>query len=108
VRAVGVPEERMTEDRLRALRGIRFASRFKFHIEPHTWRAIKASAPHMSRLSAERVKQELEKTMQQVERPSVALEWWRESGALKALVPSIAARRRNGFVRSTSSIAPPP
>ena len=90
IRAVGVPVDRMTEDRLRALRGIRFAARFRFHIEPGTWSAIKASAPHLGRLSAERVKQELEKTMQQVERPSTALEWWRESGALAQLVPLIA------------------
>lgn len=90
VRAVGAAAERMKEDRLRALRGIRFAARFHFHIEPETWAAIRASAPHMNLLSAERVKQELEKTMQQVEMPSVALEWWRESGALAALVPGIA------------------
>lgn len=91
IRAVGRADERMREDRLRALRGIRFASRFGFHIEPATWAAIKASAPHMGRLSPERVKQELEKTMEQVERPSVALEWWREAGLLSALVPAIAA-----------------
>jgi tRNA nucleotidyltransferase (CCA-adding enzyme) len=48
IRAVGTPGERMREDRLRALRGIRFASRFAFHIEPATWAAIVASAPHMS------------------------------------------------------------
>lgn len=91
IRAVGTASERMREDRLRALRGIRFAARFVFHIEPDTWAAIRASAPHMSRLSPERVKQELEKTMEQVERPSVALEWWREAGFLKELVPSIAS-----------------
>jgi tRNA nucleotidyltransferase (CCA-adding enzyme) len=90
IRAVGTASERMREDRLRALRGIRFASRFSFHIEPATWAAIKASAPHMGRLSPERVKQELEKTMEQVEHPSIALEWWREAGFLRALVPSIA------------------
>ena len=90
IRAVGTPEERMREDRLRALRGIRFASRFAFHIEPATWAAIRDSAPHMGRLSPERVKQELEKTMEQVERPSIALEWWREAGFLRALVPAIA------------------
>lgn len=89
IRAVGTASERMREDRLRALRGIRFASRFAFHIEPATWRAIRDSAPHMGRLSPERVKQELEKTMEQVEHPSIALEWWREAGFLKALVPSI-------------------
>jgi tRNA nucleotidyltransferase (CCA-adding enzyme) len=98
VRAVGVADERMREDRLRALRAIRFAARFHFHIEPGTWAAIKASAPHLGRLSPERVKQELEKTMQQVERPSVALEWWREAGALAVLVPAIAGAPRARFL----------
>jgi len=97
VRAVGAPDERMREDRLRALRGIRFAARFSFHIEPATWAAMKESAPHMGRLSPERVKQELEKTMEQVERPSIALEWWREAGFLKALVPSLAAAPAERF-----------
>ena len=97
LRAVGAAGERMREDRLRALRGIRFASRFKFHIEPATWSAMKESAPHMGRLSPERVKQELEKTMEQVEHPSTALEWWREAGFLKALVPSLAAAPAERF-----------
>jgi tRNA nucleotidyltransferase (CCA-adding enzyme) len=97
IRAVGTASERMREDRLRALRGIRFASRFAFHIEPATWSAIRDSAPHMSRLSPERVKQELEKTMGQVERPSIALEWWREAGFLKELVPSIATAPAERF-----------
>jgi hypothetical protein len=90
VRAVGAPEERMREDRLRALRAIRFASRFGFVIEPATWAAIVASAPHLRRLSMERVKQELEKTMEQVECPSTALRLWHDSGALAVLVPSLA------------------
>ena len=90
VRAVGDAPTRMREDRLRALRAIRFAARFGFHIEPATLAAIRESAPHLSRLSAERVKQELEKTMQQVKTPSVALEWWREVGALAVLVPALA------------------
>ncbi len=72
----------MREDRLRALRAIRFAARFDFDIDPETWQAIVESAPHLGRLSAERVKQELEKTMEQVERPGRALELWRDSGAL--------------------------
>lgn len=97
IRAVGTAAERMREDRLRALRGIRFASRFSFHIEPETWAAIRDSAPHMGRLSPERVKQELEKTMEQVERPSIALEWWREAGFLSALVPAIAGAPEERF-----------
>ena len=90
VRAVGVAAERMREDRLRALRAIRFASRFDFEIEAATWQAIVTSAPHLSRLSMERVKQELEKTMEQVKRPSRALRLWRESGALATLIPALA------------------
>jgi len=90
VRAVGVPAERMREDRLRALRGIRFAARFAFEIDPATWTAIRESAPHMGRLSPERVKQELEKTMEQVAKPSISLERWREAGMLEALIPLIA------------------
>jgi tRNA nucleotidyltransferase/poly(A) polymerase len=90
IRAVGDPAERMREDRLRALRALRFASRFGFEIEPATWNALAASAPHLGRLSMERVKQELEKTMEQVARPSRALRLWRSSGALRALVPALA------------------
>jgi tRNA nucleotidyltransferase (CCA-adding enzyme) len=90
VRAVGEPGERMREDRLRALRGIRFASRFGFSIDPPTWHSIVESAPYLSRLSPERVKQEIEKTMEQVRRPSVAFRKWREAGAFAALVPPLA------------------
>lgn len=91
VRAVGDPAARMREDRLRVLRAIRFAARFGFEIDPETWKAMVRSAPFLERLSPERVKQELEKTMDQVVRPSVALRRWKEAGALAALVPSLAA-----------------
>lgn len=89
IRAVGTPSDRMREDRLRALRGIRFAARFGFTIESETWAAIRDSAPHLTRLSAERVRQELEKTMDQVAAPSQALHKWQESGAAKVLVPEL-------------------
>jgi tRNA nucleotidyltransferase (CCA-adding enzyme) len=90
VRAVGDPDERMREDRLRALRAIRFAARFGFAIDPATWRAIENSAPYLGRLSPERVKQELDKTMEQVARPSEALEVWRATGGFGTLIPELA------------------
>jgi tRNA nucleotidyltransferase (CCA-adding enzyme) len=90
VRAVGEPAARMREDYLRALRAIRFAARFDFEIDPRTWTAIRESAPHLTRLSAERVKQELEKTMDQVDAPSRALRLWRESGAVAVLIPELS------------------
>lgn len=90
VRAVGDPEERLREDRLRALRAIRFSTRLDFEIEPLTWKAILGSAPHLGRLSAERVKQEIEKTMDQVRCPSVAFAKWQSSGAFGTLIPGLA------------------
>lgn len=91
VRAVGDAEQRMREDRLRALRAIRFAARYDFAIEPATLAAIRSSAPYLTRLSAERVQQEMVKTMEQVARPSAAFRLWRDTGALSVLVPSLAA-----------------
>src|ERR1700682_5745865 len=90
IRAVGDPRERMREDRLRALRAIRCGARFGFEIDSATWNAIVESAPHMTRLSAERVKQEIEKTMEQVRLPSKAFAKWRDSGAFATLIPSLA------------------
>ena len=91
VRAVGDPEQRMKEDRLRALRAIRFASRYEFTIEPSTLAAIRNSAPHLTRLSHERVQQELVKTMEQVRLAGGALRTWRDVGALDVLVPPLAS-----------------
>lgn len=90
VRAVGDPPARMVEDRLRALRAFRFAGRFGFEIDAATWNAIVESAPFLQRLSRERVRQEIEKTMDQVRRPSRSFALWRESGAFTSLIPPLA------------------
>jgi tRNA nucleotidyltransferase (CCA-adding enzyme) len=90
VRAVGDAEARMREDRLRALRAIRFAARFGFALDPDTRRAIETSAPFLDRLSRERIKQELDKTMEQVRKPGVALTTWKSAGAFRALIPELA------------------
>lgn len=90
IRAVGDPGARMVEDRLRALRALRFAGRFDFAIDQPTWDAIVESAPFLPRLSRERVRQEIEKTMDQVRRPSRSLTLWRRSGAFASLIPELA------------------
>jgi tRNA nucleotidyltransferase (CCA-adding enzyme) len=91
VRAVGDPEARMREDRLRALRAIRFSARFGFTIEAATLKAISESAPHLGRLSPERVKQELEKTLEQARRPARALALWKSTGAFATVIPPLAS-----------------
>lgn len=59
LRAVGVPEERFREDALRILRGLRFASRLGFAIEPETSQAIRRCAPLLENIAAERIQAEL-------------------------------------------------
>lgn len=98
VRAVGDPEARMREDRLRALRAIRFAARFGFALDGATREAIERSAPYLGRLSPERVKQELDKTMEQVACPSAALVLWQETGAFRSLIPELDAVPREALL----------
>ncbi len=97
LRCVGDAQLRMQEDRLRALRALRFAGRFDFAIEPATWQAIRDSAPQLGRLSMERVKQELEKVMDQIAKPSATLERYREAGVFTALIPLLAEAPRARF-----------
>ncbi|MDF2679872.1 MAG: cca [Brevibacillus sp.] len=63
VRAVGVAEERFQEDALRLLRAVRFAAQLGFAIEPKTLAAMKATAPYLSHIAVERVREELNKTL---------------------------------------------
>ena len=59
VRAIGNPALRFAEDKLRMLRGVRFAARLKYEIEPHTMAAIRATAPEIGQVSSERIRDEL-------------------------------------------------
>ncbi len=59
LRAIGNPDERFAEDHLRLLRAMRFASRFKLTIESATDKAIRRHRPHLTRISPERIADEL-------------------------------------------------
>jgi tRNA nucleotidyltransferase/poly(A) polymerase len=61
LRAIGNPAERFAEDKLRLLRGVRFATVLNFEIEAETWKAIHAGAPAIRDVSAERIRDELVK-----------------------------------------------
>ena len=61
LRAIGNPADRFAEDKLRLLRGIRFASTLGFEIESATWDAIRAGASAIREVSAERIRDELVK-----------------------------------------------
>src|SRR5579884_2423139 len=59
IRAIGEPERRFTEDKLRMLRAIRFAARFQYKIDPGTFAAIQKLASQIHQVSRERVRDEL-------------------------------------------------
>lgn len=63
LRAIGEPEDRFEEDRLRMLRGIRFAARFHLTLEPATEAAITARADRLAGVSRERVGHELRRML---------------------------------------------
>jgi len=63
IRAIGEPDRRFAEDKLRMLRAVRFAARFGYQIEPETLRAIRRHAEEMERVSAERIRDELSKIL---------------------------------------------
>ena len=63
VRCVGDPERRFREDALRMLRAVRFAAQLDFAIEGETAAALRREAAGLDRVSGERVRAELEKTL---------------------------------------------
>jgi len=63
VRAIGEPKLRFEEDKLRMLRGVRFAARLEFILERRTLDAIKQQAATIHVVSAERVRDELTKIL---------------------------------------------
>lgn len=89
LRTVGRPDRRFAEDYLRVLRALRFAGRFRLRVDPPTWRALVDAVPRMGRLSAERIREELEKVLEASEPPSRALSLYATSGALGFLYPEL-------------------
>jgi tRNA nucleotidyltransferase/poly(A) polymerase len=96
IRAVGVPEERFSEDKLRLFRAIRFATQLKFSIEKETFLAIQKKSSEISVVSRERVRDELFKLLKSSERVH-GLELLETSGLLASTFPSLfTAVLRNG------------
>ncbi|MGH9746253.1 MAG: CCA tRNA nucleotidyltransferase [Candidatus Acidiferrales bacterium] len=63
IRAIGNPAERFREDKLRMIRAVRFAARFRYAIESGTFTAITRLAPDISQVSADRIRDELTKIL---------------------------------------------
>ena len=92
VRAIGEPERRFAEDKLRMLRAVRFAARFEYEIEAETLIAIKRFADEIKLVSRERVRDELTKMLTEGHaRQAILL--LDKTGLLKEVLPEISAMK---------------
>jgi poly(A) polymerase len=89
IRTIGHPEKRFSEDYLRMLRAIRFASTLEFDIEPGTLSAIRAMSPRIAKVSAERIQHELTRLLTESPRAGHGLKKLRETGLLKFILPEV-------------------
>jgi poly(A) polymerase len=88
LRAIGDPSARFREDKLRLLRAVRLAARFRLQIESATTAAIRAMAGQVVTVSAERIAQELRRMLVHTSRTS-AMELAMETGVLAAILPPV-------------------
>lgn len=88
IRAVGDPNERFSEDALRMMRAVRFASQLDFIIEPKTLKAISQNSVYLKHVSQERIHDELKKIILSLH-PSEGIENLRETGLLKFILPEL-------------------
>ena len=92
IRTVGNPMERFSEDALRLMRAVRFASRLDFDIDGETFEAMGKLAGTITNISAERINSEFSK-MLECDHAGKALDLLCESGLLGFIMPEISHLR---------------
>ncbi|HKY08672.1 MAG TPA: CCA tRNA nucleotidyltransferase [Candidatus Binatia bacterium] len=90
IRAIGDPQRRFEEDRLRMLRAVRFAAALDFVIEDVTFAAIQRMAPTISDIAWERIGDEITRILMEggARRGFELLD---QSGLLQVVLPEIEA-----------------
>lgn len=106
IRAVGDPFVRFKEDRLRMLRAIRFAARFGFEIESHTFEAIQAYAGDLMTVSPERIWHELE-GLWMAQNLALGARLWVQSGLLGAILKALSPADAAFFVAAMDRLVVP-
>lgn len=84
------PEVTFSDDPLRMMRCIRFATQLNFQIEDETFEALQRMAARIKIVSAERIEVELNKIMM-APHPSIGFELLQCSGLLQIILPELAA-----------------
>ena len=84
------PEVTFSDDPLRMMRCIRFATQLNFQIEDETFEALQRMADRIKIVSGERIEVELNKIMM-APHPSIGLELLQRSGLMNLILPELAA-----------------
>ncbi len=82
------PDTTFSDDPLRMLRAIRFASRFNFVIEENTYQAIKRNKDRISIVSNERIREELNQIIL-TQKPSKGFIILESTGLLELILPEV-------------------
>lgn len=93
VRCVGDPRTRFAEDHLRMLRAVRFAGTLDFNLDPATANAIRAMAGNIPRISPERIRDELSRTLTESKRPGDTFRLADDLGILGQVLPEVCATK---------------
>src|SRR3989304_7200155 len=92
IRCIGDPRERFAEDKLRLMRAVRFAAQFDYKIESTTYQAILDLASQITIVSAERIRDELAKTLTGP-RPAQGLRMLYQTGRSEEHTSELHSRR---------------
>jgi len=88
IQTVGIPTDRFSEDALRIMRAVRIGAQLAFLIEPKTQEAIQQLAPSLSKISAERVRDELFKILASPY-PADGILLLKNTGILAVILPEL-------------------
>jgi tRNA nucleotidyltransferase/poly(A) polymerase len=104
IRAIGDARLRVSEDKLRMLRAVRFAATFDFAIEPETMRAIQQMAADITTVSAERIGMEIRRMLPDQHRAQ-SLRLLRESNLLQYVLPEVAGLSADAWRQTLQRMA---
>ncbi|MEK7527577.1 MAG: HD domain-containing protein [Patescibacteria group bacterium] len=88
IRAVGNPDERLTEDALRMMRAVRLSAQLKFKIEEKTFASIQKNAKLLQKIAGERIREELFLILKS-DHPGDGMIILKNSGILEQIMPDM-------------------
>jgi putative nucleotidyltransferase with HDIG domain len=97
IRTPLLPDQTFSDDPLRMMRAIRFATQLQFHIDVACFDSIKSQKDRIKIISKERIADELNKIMMST-KPSIGFDLLFRSGLLDIILPQLAALSGTEYV----------